>query len=572
MAPLAAWGLVLLAATGRAQTLSEHVWSSVVWVLNGERTPLWGSLPEPVLTPAGAQQMFSQGALIRNRYLRENETELNTEFKPIVDIEGNAIDNSQLSILTNTDQFMVNSAQAFAQGLYPPILQAFAENNGGMDAARTPNGSIVNYPLGGYQYANMRTASVLDFESVWIGGHIGCTAYTESLLTFRADDIVETVYNNTLNFYQTLWAEVLHEVFPPSMANFGNAYLLYDYASFRYNHDNATRANVSEGEMAMMARFASTEQRNKNANLSVSGYNQGDMIRAVAGRTMASKTLSWFRENMRMAGATNKLNLAFTTLEPFVAFFALSGLIIGDHAADFKPLPEPGAMMVFEMFSISENATVYPDPEDLWVRFLYRNGTDENDILTPYPLFNGSEIKIPLATFLNGIQQFGVSTISQWCNLCDSISLFCQDLQGGYGGSGGSSSGSGSGGPSPVLAGVIGAAVTLLVAGILFLAAVAFGVVSFRRADDAKTRSATLGGFKGAEKMASDTDLAFAKSGARHERTGSWELRGGKGQEEGVKPTPAGVTVQSRDLTHPKNDDDDAISVYGQAPVKPREF
>jgi hypothetical protein len=110
-----------------------------------------------------------------------------------------------------------------------------------------------------------------------------------------------------------------HEVFPSSLANFANAYLLYDYASFRYVHDNKTRSNLTDGELATMARFASTEQRNKNANLSISGNYEDDMIRAIAGRTMAAKTLTLLRENIRLGGSANKINIAFTTLEPFIA-------------------------------------------------------------------------------------------------------------------------------------------------------------------------------------------------------------------------------------------------------------
>lgn len=280
MAAALATTFALLVASSSAQSSSEHIWSSVGWIHHGERTPLWGPQPQPVLTPLGAQQMFEQGSVLRARYLSKNTSVADVSYAPIVGISGNAIDNSQLSILTNTDQFMVTGSQAFVQGLYPPITQAFAKNNGGIEAAMFPNGTIANYPLGGYQYPSIRTASVLDFESIWVGGHVGCTAYTESLMTFRNDTVVDLTYNNTGNFYANLWRTVLHEAFPASMANFANAYLLYDYASFRYNHDNVTHGNITQGEMAMMARFASTEQRNKNANLSVSGDTEGDMIRA----------------------------------------------------------------------------------------------------------------------------------------------------------------------------------------------------------------------------------------------------------------------------------------------------
>ncbi|KAK3343938.1 histidine phosphatase superfamily [Lasiosphaeria hispida] len=577
------------ASSSSAQSSSEHIWASVGWVLHGERTPLFGATP-PSLTPVGAQQMFAQGELLRSRYLSrstdsDNDDDGVNRHAPIVGIEANAIDNTQLNIITNTDQYMVTSAIAFTQGLYPPINQAFSENSGGMAAAQLANGSVVNYPMGGYQYPSIRTASILDFESVWIGGNVGCTSYTESLLNFRNDTIIATVYNNTVNFYQNLWRQLLNKAFPQSMANFGNAYLLYDYASFQYTHDNETRENITEGEMSMMARFASTEQRNKNANLSISGSTEGDMIRAIAGRTMASKTVALFIESIRSGGSTNKLNLAFTSFEPFVAFFALSKLIVGDHAAEFKPLPEPGAVMLFELFSIGGGETEFPSTDKLWVRFLYRNGTDPGDELTTYSIFGNTETRMPFNKFAKAVQDFGIGTISQWCRVCDSVSLFCQGLSSntGSGSSPTPFAGSGhTGTVSPAIAGVIGAAVTVAVVGIAVLAAILMGGIRFHRADP-KTRNVTLGGFKGAEKMASDTDIAYIESGSRHERTGSWELRGG-GKETDVEQsvtqadtpstTKVGVTVQARDLTHPskKDIDDDAISEMGHSPVDPREF
>lgn len=391
-----------------------------------------------------------------------------------------------------------------------------------------------------------------------------------------------TLYNSTLQFYNNMWKSVLKDAFPPTMANFANAFLLYDYALYQYNHDSQIRDAVAPSELALMASFASTEQRSKNADLSVSGTTEGDMIRAVAGRTMASKTLALFRENMRQGGAIRKLNLAFTTIETFVSFFALSGLIAGDRAADFKPLPEQGGMMVFELFSIGGNSTVYPNTDELWVRFLYRNGTDPTDKLQDFALWGTKETKMPYKSFANAIQAVGINTIADWCQTCNSATLFCSSMKPTGKGSRDPLAGSGI---SPAVGGVIGALVTITVLGLGLLAAILLGGFRFRR-DGESRRSSLFGGFKGAEKMTSDADLAFARGGARQERTGSWELRGrGKNdssvREQAIIPTErpistlstSGLTIQPRNLTHPlKGVDDDAMSELGHQPVKPREF
>ena len=185
-----------------------------------------------------------------------------------------------------------------------------------------------------------------------------------------------------------------------------------------------------------------------------------------------------------------------------------------------------------------------------------------------------AEDRIPYNDFMAYIQRFDVATVSEWCKLCDGVALFCTDLRTRKGS--GSSSSGGQVNVEPTVAGAIGAAVTLTVVGIIFLVAVLLGGIRFHRTGSKVLGG--LGGFKGAEKMSSDTDLAYAKGGARHERTGSWELRGKKGgdveeQSEAVRASSDGITARARDLTHPsKNMDDDAISEIGHSPVKPREF
>lgn len=163
--------LALLAGSGSAQRSSgEHVWSSVGWILHGERTPFYSPNP-PTLTSSGAQQMFSQGSMFRARYLATDTVvdgdEAGIDRAPIVGIQKNAIDNTQIDILSTTDTFIFTGALAFMQGLYPPIQQAFANNSGGMDSAVLSDGTLVDYPLDGYQYPDIRTSSVQDPEAIW---------------------------------------------------------------------------------------------------------------------------------------------------------------------------------------------------------------------------------------------------------------------------------------------------------------------------------------------------------------------------------------------------------------------
>ncbi len=192
------------------------------------------------------------------------------------------------------------------------------------------------------------------------------------------------------------------------------------------------------------------------------------MIRAVSGRTFASKVVTLFESNIKKFGATNKLNLMFGSFEPFIAFFALSRLNSGPSGSVFKQLPNPGAAMVFELFTVGGDPTVYPSRSDLWVRFLYRNGTDAGATFVEYALFgNGnSQSRMKYDDFVTSMTGIGINSYASWCNICQSISIFCPALQdNSSGGSGGQSNSGGGSTLSPVVAGVIGAIVAVVVSG-----------------------------------------------------------------------------------------------------------
>lgn len=163
---------LLLACASSIQAADETVWSAFAYVLNGERTPLLGpATARGALTSLGAQQMFSQGSLLRTRWLVNTTSSSSgsnaTTNAPIANIERLAIDNSQLSISSSRDDYVSAGALAFMQGLYPPRTQTFASNNGGINASVLANGSLVNFPLDGYMYPNIRTLSLSEPESVW---------------------------------------------------------------------------------------------------------------------------------------------------------------------------------------------------------------------------------------------------------------------------------------------------------------------------------------------------------------------------------------------------------------------
>lgn len=138
----------------------QITWGTVILSLYGERIPVIANT-FPSLTPLGGKQAFAAGSVIRTRYIEGPGTSITGSY-PIPGLSVNAIDNSQLYLLARDDYYVAGSAQAFMQGVYPPLGDAYVD-----EESILANGTLVQYPLGGYQYAIIDVISPLDFNYVW---------------------------------------------------------------------------------------------------------------------------------------------------------------------------------------------------------------------------------------------------------------------------------------------------------------------------------------------------------------------------------------------------------------------
>jgi hypothetical protein len=167
--------VVLAVSSARlvASQAKQTTWGSVVMALHGERTPdIADAFPN--LTPLGAQQAVSAGSAIRTRYIQGPGNNVTNSY-PIPGISANQIDNTQLYLLSADDDYIAGAAQAFMQGLYPPLGVTYIN-----EEAILANGSLVQYPLGGYQYPTIDTISPLDFNYVW---YVNTPGFEESRRT-----------------------------------------------------------------------------------------------------------------------------------------------------------------------------------------------------------------------------------------------------------------------------------------------------------------------------------------------------------------------------------------------------
>lgn len=241
---VAVWASGLVSAS---LALQQQVISSFVFTRYGDRTPLY-STDMSILTSYGAQQMYDVGSKFRDRYL--TSTFGATDSPGIRDISHYQLNANEISILTTDDQYTVASAQAFMQGLYPPLAEDsnlnYTHVAGVSDLA---NGTNIIAPLNGYQYPEIKTASSFDLKSVWINGAENCPAYTGRLIEYYNSSDFDFLYSSTLEFYQGLEDGFLENTFTPNNLGYFDAYYIYDYLQYQYLHNSTVRNTISDVNM-----------------------------------------------------------------------------------------------------------------------------------------------------------------------------------------------------------------------------------------------------------------------------------------------------------------------------------
>ncbi|KAL2006208.1 hypothetical protein VTN00DRAFT_9862 [Thermoascus crustaceus] len=572
----AAIALVLQApAPTWAQGLEEKIWAVVAFTTYGDSTPTL--LPRSrTLTSLGAHDLYTAGSIFRKRYV--NPITNGTSSTRIQKISPYMLDSSEVNVYSTTDQFIAASAQAFMQGLYPPLEHSYNETY--IDATNIlANGSVIDFPLNGYQYPRIYTAGLTDSNSISVAGQADCYMHLISEWQYQNGPEFKQIAKESAAFYAYLYDVALYGVYEPHLANYANAYYISEYLEHQYLHNSTVSSLVTPQDLHYARLLADQYVFATNGNLTASGLYKGDRIRAVAGRTLAQLIVESFEASIRSQGSEGKMNLVFGGFEPAVALAAL--LQLADPMYEnFYGLPARGASLAFELYSFEDDSTspAYPSASDLNVRFLLRNSTNSSVGFTYYPLFGygPSQIAIPYTEFKMEMEQIMMPSTQQWCTTCNASSVFCSgqvDNNSFAGLNRGLSAGS---------AGVIGACVTLVT--LAFIAALAFLLCGIRI--NPRQRS-ELGGFKGSGKLASDRDVTFkdpaggtvktmetdaVENGASgavvrgHERVGSWEMGERKKETGNMDPANAPKTRPSFE----QDEDDWQVSPFAD-PVKAHE-
>lgn len=197
----AAWG----AGAAAQEAGSYHPHAAFAFVRSGERTPgLTGE--SQVLTALGAQQMYQLGQNLRTRWIAgEGNAALGRQN--IANMSVDMLNNDQISVQTLDKQYLVSSAQAFMQGMYPP--HTLGNSSGLGDATGLlADGTTVQAPLDGYQYATVQSFSPYAYNSYYIAGNQNCPAAKLESLQYTVSDGFEATKaasKETYDLMQTSW-------------------------------------------------------------------------------------------------------------------------------------------------------------------------------------------------------------------------------------------------------------------------------------------------------------------------------------------------------------------------------
>ncbi|PNS18917.1 Lysosomal acid phosphatase [Sphaceloma murrayae] len=584
----------LLAVPALAQDGNFTVWSSILYLRAGERTPAALSNLAPTLTSLGAQQMYAAGQYFRSQYLQDGSANRMQE------LESESPRTDQVYALTVDTQFTSASLQAFMLGMWPPTGNSSADTEGIPN--QLVNGTIVENPVGGVNLPRISTAGVQDIDSLYVGGDIACTGFGRYASNALTTDLRTSLIEESQPTYDSIQS-LLDPVFNRNVQSFEFAKSIYDYINYLNNY-NRTASEFLSTQSDIIDRlrlYADTQQSIFYANLTASSpYNRSPQyatrgsISTIAGSTLAARVVSHFYAQQYAPASSSRLSVLVGDYAPLLSFLSLANL-----TSRLPGLALPASALAFELVSPASaaqnlTATGLPPAEQLSIRLRFRNGTGVHGTAsfpgsggeaTAWSIFNRSseDVNIPYNDFLVSMSEIATQGPGDWCYQCGATTVFCAawNTTNTFDGVTGTRTVTRQRGAlSNEVAGVIGAFVALAVAGLI--AALLFFVVGFRvgRTEPiwvSRKRRSELGGFKGSQKLASDRDLSAGtgskgaggvgavvektgeqRDGEGHARMGSWELKDQGAKVGDMKPwaeqrhgrVDSEGTLADRDMGH----------------------
>ncbi|GAB5590711.1 hypothetical protein Unana1_05611 [Umbelopsis nana] len=417
-----------------ASNTQSQVIATFILARHGDRTANYGNpwnFTEAAdeLTPLGKNMLYNQGQFIRSVYLDSASTTMVKNISSIYSM-------SQVSTLSSDNEVILASASAFLQGVFPPTLNSTDPSM----SSTLANGTTVYTPLGGYQYIPINTMP--DASDIALDGWVDCTAMKQGFATFQNSQAWSDKQTETQAFFDNL-----SPFLGGRPSNLANVYSIYDYLNYQYTYNSSVTQQLGQSNFLYLKSLANWYEYNTY------GGNY-DSINTIAGATFASQL--WKDINTTITSNTKSPKFTYYAdgFQTFISFFDLYNLT--NTNPEFQSITEFGSALVFEISSQSNAESI--QFSDYAVRMLYKNGTDAGTPLVPYGLFGMSSGGMPLDLFMSNISARSVNNLTSWCTLCgNTFSRGCQNLP----------QTCQSDRVSPVGAGFIGAAVALVLGGLV---------------------------------------------------------------------------------------------------------
>jgi prostatic aicd phosphatase len=271
--------------------------------------------------------------------------------------------------------------------------------------------------------------------------------------------------------------------------SYAQAFDVFDLLHVASTHNASVASEINRDDLAQLRYLADVSEWNRN-------YNATLPDRAIGGMTLGGGFLRQLNAIVQ-GKAKTKFSLMAGSFDTFLSFFGLANLTTA--SADFQGIPKFAASMALELYTVGTNDAFPTNPEqDLWVRFLFRNGTGDSDYMGAYPLFGGTQASMPYGRFVAELTTRSILTVNDWCTTCQSEKAFCSATTQDNSGAHLSSANAGSA-ISNAAAGAIGAVVAIAL--ITLLAGVGWLVLRRR-----SRGPAALGPLPAAGKHRSDSE------------------------------------------------------------------
>lgn len=340
---------------------------------------------------------------------------------------------------------IIESANALLQGLYPPYN----------DSITLANGTTVSWDAGRAQLIPIET--IEPDQSIWMEGWTDCDAWTENLNDWYTSADFKEQATKANAFY----SDISSILGPDRPATLENGYNIFDFLNVEYIH-NATLSPEIAPHLATARYWANYHEAGAFANA------DPNHIANIAGQSILPPLLDGIHQ---IANSSTGLKIQYlaASYKPFISLFSMMGL----SAPLTTDLVDYASTAVFEVRT------------DSTVTLRFRNGTQGDFVATN--VFGTSSPSASISDYNSKLQPYSLDSLAKWCDKCSTPDARGCDVLAKLNGTGGGTeeyapdtSTFGRHHVSPVVAGVIGALVSLAVASVLLAAWLFFGGMAKR--------------------------------------------------------------------------------------------